>query len=305
MGTKRTVFVVAAVCLIAGCGDDETSSGGGPVGGASSGGEGPGGAGASGGGGEGAGGGGAGGDGGGGAAAETASVRVAHLSPDAPAVDFCLLPESGAPIGPVLENLAGTPEGVAYPSVTAYLPVAPGNYGVRVIAPSATTCDAGLLPDIPGLSFAANQSYTAAAIGMLFPAAGDAAFELIVIDDDNSIEPGKVRMRFIHTSPDVPPVDVGIGSGAAFTPVWTNVAYPNIGLVMGQPYVSVDPPTNAQISARATGTTTDALVIDNVTIPPDQVVTTFAIGNLDGAPAPLKVLACLDVAGFCLELPEG
>jgi len=299
--------IVASFMLLSwavGCGDDSSTGGGGSgQGGQAQGGE------AQGGGGDNQGGDNQGGDnqggngGSGGGAAGTASVRVAHLSPDAPAVDFCIIPEGGEPIGPVLEAVADIPEGLAYPGTTPYLDVPAGTYSVRITLANATNCDEGAVPDVDGITFAADSTYTAAAIGMLAPAGNDEAFALTLFEDDNTVETGKVRVRFIHASPDTPNVDVGLGSGNAFTPVWTDVAYSEIGLVGGEPYVSIAPPTNAQLSARATGTTTDALVLDGVTVPTDQVVTVFAIGNLDGNPAPLKALACLDLSGTCLTLP--
>lgn len=296
MLAKSSLFVSVLALAAAACGDD-SSSGGGGAGGEAQGGEGQGGE-SQGGGGEAQGG--SGGEGGG--SAGVATVRVAHLSPDAPAVDFCVIPQGGDPIGPVLEAVAGVPEGLAFPGATPYLELPAGMYDVRILLADATDCDTGAVPDVTGINFAADTTYTAAAIGMLTPEEGDEAFELALFEDDNTVEAGKVRVRFIHASPDTPPVDVGLNSGKAFVPVWTNVVYPMIGLVGGQAYVSVDPLTDAQLSARASGTTADALVLDGVTIPTDQVVTVFAIGNLDGDPEALRVLACLDLSDTCLEL---
>ncbi len=298
MRNRMGAVAACALMLVAvGCGDDSSSGGGGAnQGGDNQGGDNQGGDNQ---GGDNQGGGG----GSGGAAAETASVRVAHLSPDAPAVDFCLLPQGGEPIGPVLELVANVADGLAYPGTTPYLDVPAGTYGVRITLADATDCDEGAVPDVNGITFAADLTYTAAAIGMLTPAGQDEAFALTLFEDDNTVEAGKVRVRFIHASPDTPNVDVGLGSGNSFTPVWTNVPYPEIGLVASEAYVSIDPPTNAQLSARATGTNTDALVLDGVTVPTDQVVTVFAIGNLDGDPEALQALACLDLTDTCLTLP--
>lgn len=232
-------------------------------------------------------------------------VRVAHLSPGTPDVDFCVIPNGGAPIGPVLKG-AGDTDGLAYSEVTDYVELPEGTYDVRIVAPNAANCDEALagLPDVTGVAVAANGVYTAAATGVLIdPGAGDEDFAVQLYEDDLTSDAANVRVRFIHASPDTPNVDVGVGSGQNFTPVWTNVAFPSVGLVGGEAYVAIPPPTDATLSARATGTMTDALVLTGVTLPAGAVVTVFAVGNLDGDPEPLKALACIDGTGTCLLLP--
>lgn len=86
----------------------------------------------------------------------TAHVRVAHLSPGAPDVDFCLAPHgTGQFNGPILAN-AGRATGVAYAHVTKYFDVDAQRYDVRLVSPGASDCTkplAGLddfttLPDL-------------------------------------------------------------------------------------------------------------------------------------------------------------
>ena len=83
----------------------------------------------------------------------TARVRVAHLSPGAPAVDFCLAPAgSGEYAGPVLAG-AGAAGGLSYSNVTKYLEVDAIQYDVRLVAPASTDCATSLggLPDFTNL----------------------------------------------------------------------------------------------------------------------------------------------------------
>ena len=122
-------------------------------------------------------------------------------------------------------------------------------------------------------------------------------------EDDLTVASGSIRVRFIHASPDTPAVDVGLGKGADFTPVWQSVSYPDVGLVGGNAYLETAALDNATLSARASGTTTDALVLEGVSIPADSVVSVFAIGNLDVMPAPLAVRVCFDTKGECVTLP--
>ena len=287
--SKRFFLAGLSVALVAvGCGDD-TSSG---TGGSGTGGSGSGGSGAtttsS------TGGGGTGGGGTGGGAAN-ANVRVAHLSPDAPNVDFCVSADGTTFAGPIMKSLGDT-DGLAYTEVTTYLPLAVGTYTARLVAPNAADCTTSLagLPDVTGLALAADGSYTVAAIGMLTPVGEDQAFEVLAYGDDSTVDAGKAKLRFIHASPDTPNVDVGLGSGNAFTAVFSNVAYSDAGMVAGMPYLQTDPLADVTVSARATGTTTDALVIPGLDLPADAIATAFAIGNLDGNPEALKVLLCVD-----------
>ena len=241
----------------------------------------------------------------GGGAPTEGMLRVAHLSPGTPAVDVCVLPATGDPIGPVLKSLKDV-DGLKFPEVTGYVALPAGTYGARIVAPNAADCSKALadLPDVTGIEVKAGGVYTAAATGVLLePGAGDKPFAIELYQDDLTVAADKIRVRFIHASPDTPPVDVGLGKGEAFTPVWTNVSFPDVGLVGGKPYVETAPLSAATLSARASGTKDDALVLDGVTIPAGSVVTVFAIGNLDGTPAPLAVRACFDLSGECLTLP--
>jgi hypothetical protein len=233
-------------------------------------------------------------------------LRVAHLSPDAPAVDVCVNPGSGF-IGPVLAT-AGDNDGLAYPEVTSYVAVPAATYSVRIVAPGSANCNTALagLPDVTGVAVAAASDYTAAAVGMLTPGASDDAFSIKLLADDNThANSAKGYLRFVHASPDAPAVDVGLGSGSSFTAVWSDVEFGEVGQVTGQSYVETDPIANGTVSARATGTTADALVIPGVNVPAGAVATAFAIGNLDGMPKPLKVLLCVDSAAMsaCSVVP--
>ena len=80
-----------------------------------------------------------------------ARVRVAHLSPDAPPVDFCLAPAGTQEFaGPVLGG-AGAPLGISYANVTRYFEVDARRYDVRLVAPGAADCGRALVPDVTDL----------------------------------------------------------------------------------------------------------------------------------------------------------
>lgn len=217
-----------------------------------------------------------------------ARVRVAHLSPDAPAVDVCLAAHgSDVWVGPVLAG-AGGPLGLAYSQVTKYLDVEAMRYDVRLVAPGSADCSRGLVADFTELpELTAGTSATIAATGNLVHG-GAAQFTLRAFIDDAAIEPGQSKLRFIHASPGTPEVDVGIGGGVLFTPVFANVPYGKADSI------TTAPATNLELSARASGTSTDVIAIKPATLAADAIATAFAIGEIGNATAPLRVLLCKD-----------
>ncbi|MEJ7735584.1 MAG: DUF4397 domain-containing protein [Polyangiaceae bacterium] len=292
---RTLIWLFIPLALLSACSDDDDANGTGTPGAASSG-AGASGSGGTGGGGSSTGGEGAGGGGAGGGAA-VGAARVAHLAPDAPAVDFCVSPDAGTTwIGPVMDGVLGDADGLAFTEVTGYLELPVGTYTARLVAPASANCDTALadLPDVADIQVAEATDYTLAATGMLTPAGDDEAFAVRAYGDDNAVPAGQAKLRFIHASPDTPNVDVGTGSGETFAAVFTNVAYGTVGQVGGMDYLTTPPLDGITVSARATGTDTDALVIPGVSLPADAVATAFAIGNLDGDPADLQVLVCVD-----------
>lgn len=222
----------------------------------------------------------------------SARVRVAHVSPGAPAVDFCLAPHGTARFtGPILAG-AGRAAGLSYATVTRYFDVGPARYDVRLVAPGAASCAQPLagLDDFTRLpELAAGASVTIAAEGTL-AGQGDAAFTLRGYTDDTEAMPGHAALRLIHASPGTPAVDAGSGGGVVFAPVFDDVAYGEASTV------AIAPLADALLSARAHGSAQDVLAIDHTSLPEGSVATAFAIGQLGAGAAPLRVLLCLDNA---------
>jgi len=220
------------------------------------------------------------------------NVRVAHLSPDAPPVDFCLRPEGSTTFtGPVLRSL-GVAAGVAFNQVTRYLTIDAGTYTVRLVAPGSADCATSLggLPDTALPALAGGARATVAAVGLL-SGAGATAFRLTpFIDDATPAAAGQARVRFVHTSPGTPNVDLGIpGTGTAFTTVFGNVAYPTATAA-----INVAPLTNATLAARVAGVPTNnyPLILRGVNLAANSRTTVFAVGALNDDQTPLSALAC-------------
>ncbi|MEO8704914.1 MAG: DUF4397 domain-containing protein [Kofleriaceae bacterium] len=225
-----------------------------------------------------------------------ARVRVAHLSPDAPAVDFCIAEAgSGEFAGPVLAGAGGL-AGISYGKVTKYLDVPAAQYDVRLVAPGSTSCETALggladFTNLPALTDGATA--TIAATGNL--AHGGDPFALRAYIDDATVDAGQVKLRFIHASPGTPNVDVGIGGGVAFTPVFENIEF-GATRAHDNGYFLTAPFAGLELSARVTGTTTDVIAVKPAKLADGAIATAFAIGELGNAQAPLQVLLCNDNA---------
>ena len=89
-------------------------------------------------------------------------LRIAHLSPDAPAIDVCVAPHGTTTFqGPLVAGLAsslgltastaggaigndGGVIGLSFTEVSAYISLDPGAYDVRIVAAGASSCDVPL-----------------------------------------------------------------------------------------------------------------------------------------------------------------
>jgi hypothetical protein len=222
-------------------------------------------------------------------------VRVAHLSPDAPAVDFCAAEhDSGKFTGPVLAG-NGLPAGLSYGSVTAYLTLPAAQYDIRLVAPGATDCSTPLggladftsLPDIPSGASVTIAAEGLAAIGSITP------LTLRAYVDDTQVLSGMAKLRFVHASPGTPAVDVGTGGGALFQTLFSDVAFGDVAAT-NDGYIETVPLAGVELSARAHGALSDALSITPTVLPANTISTAFAIGELSSTTAPLRVLLCDD-----------
>jgi len=178
----------------------------------------------------------------------TSKVRVAHLSPDAPAVDVWV---DGAK---VLTN-------VPFKAVSNYLDVSSGMHNVKVTPAGAATpvvIDANL-------DLAAKTAYTVAATGLI----GQNDLAPIVLVDNLTTVNGSAQVRFVHTSPDAPEVDVAVVSGP--TP------FDNVIFRESSGYISVGAGTyNLSVKIAANGA--EALRVNDQALSAGANYTIFAVG---------------------------
>eukprot|EP01120_Amphizonella_sp_Union-15-10_P000052 TRINITY_DN1005_c0_g1_i4.p1 TRINITY_DN1005_c0_g1~~TRINITY_DN1005_c0_g1_i4.p1 ORF type:complete len:214 (+),score=36.33 TRINITY_DN1005_c0_g1_i4:93-734(+) len=178
-------------------------------------------------------------------------VRVAHASPDAPAVDVWI---NGLK---VIDNLS-------FKQVSFYAPVefGPANF---IVVPTGKTSPV-VINATAQIGFF--TPYTVAAINLL------ATIQpLILVDDQRFPEFGKATVRFVHLSPNAPAVDVAVSGGPV---LFSNIAYKGF-----TPYTSVTPGFY-NLEVRPAGSTTVVLKVPNVELAPNRAYSIFAEGLLSG-----------------------
>ncbi|MFD1632367.1 DUF4397 domain-containing protein [Haloplanus ruber] len=214
--------------------------------------------------------------------AETANLRVAHLSPNAPDVD-------------VYADGSAVLEGVGFGAVSDYLEVPAGERQLRITpaGDDGTTVFEGAVP------VEADTDYTVAAAGEVGDMV-DQPFEPLVLEDDNAAPADDTaRVRLVHASPDAPAVDVTLASNG--DTLFDGVAYGDSG------YVEV-PAGEYTLEVRGDTEGNDGDVVAEFTVQVDggEVYTGFAAGYLspDDAPAdtPFDLLVARDTQGGMLEV---
>ncbi len=196
----------------------------------------------------------------------TAKLRIAHFSPDAPAIDVYFDGNKR------LTN-------VLYEKHSNYLELPSGAHKIEIRA-------TGSAADVPAVvsadaDLAANGAYTLAAIGKLAAITGK-----LYTDDTSAPPAGKVKLRVMHDAPDLAAVDVVVKNGQELA---AKLAFPD-----ASPYLTLDP-GKYDVEVRPTGSTTASLA-STVVLQAGGVYTVAAIGGADKAPK-LKGLIDLPPAG--------
>ena len=204
-----------------------------------------------------------------------AAVRVAHFSPNVPAVNIFLTSpgQANGSANQVESNFS-------FPSASAYLAVAPATYDASVALYPGTT---GVL-SLNNASLAANTSTSVFAIGLL-GGTGTQQLQLAAFSDDRTPVQGKAKVRVIHLAPDAPPVDVvALNAGSIAATLVTNLSYPNATAADLQ--VAPGTYTLAVVPAGASSPILPTSSGVTVNLTAGQVVTVAAIGCLNTSTGP-------------------
>jgi len=143
------------------------------------------------------------------ATAGTGWIRLAHLSPNTPAVDVYLYSFGNSNAMIVLHH-------VAYGTVSPYESVQAGDYSVAMRAAGASASSQPVLST--SVTIAAGHAYTVAGMG---PESG---LRLQVLEDELTTPPGQARVRVIQASLKQQVVNVTLGS----TVLASNLKFANV-----------------------------------------------------------------------------
>lgn len=206
-----------------------------------------------------------------------AQVRIAHLSPDAPAVD-------------VLVDNETVLEGAEYRDVSDYLNVSAGEHSVTI-----QTSENESVVFEQNVTFESDTQYTAAALGSV----ENDTFNVSVFEDDfETPGEGNATVRLIHASPDAPAVSVMTSD--ANTTLFENVSFGN-----ASDYQSVEAGDYTLNVLPANQTDGEAVATADVTLESGTAYSAIAVGYLspDEAPADeeFEVLLVTDTPGQMME----
>jgi hypothetical protein len=205
------------------------------------------------------------------AASSDGWVRIAHLSPKAPAMDMYLFPFGDPAHATVLRD-------VAYGDVSAYIALSPGQYTVAMRGFGAPASSAPALTT--SFMVSAHTAYTLAALGP------DPGLRVEVLQDQMTTPPGRALVRVFQASLKEPRVTVSYGA---------DVLAQQLGFGAATSYTSVLPGTQT-VRFTAAGVSADM----QVSLAADTVHTLVV---LDG-PTGLKIDELTDAAGSQI-MPAG
>lgn len=205
------------------------------------------------------------------AASSDGWVRIAHLSPKAPAMDMYLFPFGDPTHATVLRD-------VAYGDVSAYMALSPGEYTVAMRGFGAPASSAPALTT--SFMVSAHTAYTLAALGP------DPGLRVEVLRDQMTAPAGRALIRVFQASLKDPQVTVSYGA---------DVLARQLAFGSATSYTSVSPGTQ---TVRFSASGSDAAT--QVTLAADSVHTIVVLDDATG----LKIDELTDAAGS-LVMPGG
>jgi hypothetical protein len=237
-------------------------------------------------------------------------LRLAHLSPDIPAVDVCLQESSSTSYtGPILRSFAGSSSTFSEGTVSLYVPVAAATYNVRLVWADAVDCtDASKLADLAGTFTVQTGAYSTLALEGLVVGSPALAFKNYVDASGTTVASGKALWRVVHAAPNVPSasdtsLDLGVEFSGNYFALFTGIAYSNFETVTpAATGITIDANGWATITPSPTGLATDikATTSQSAVVSIPAQTTGFQVGSIysqfifvtGGA---TKVLTCDDV----------
>ena len=205
-----------------------------------------------------------------------ANVRVAQLSPDAPALN-------------VLVDGRAIARNLPFENVSGYVPVEPGSHTITILraANNVSLTNATV-------SFEAERNYTLAVVGEVSENGSTQLRPVVLRDDAATPDADSVAVRFVHGSPDVGPVDVTVNETG-------RVLFDDVTFGAGTPY-RFFPAGDYDVEIRRATETNDGPVLAQFPVGFDAGVgyTTFLTGYDTVGDSPsndlLNLVTVVDIA---------
>ncbi|MEI6224949.1 MAG: DUF4397 domain-containing protein [Deltaproteobacteria bacterium] len=178
----------------------------------------------------------------------TGYLRVANLSPEVAAIDFCVAPTGGTYSSPVMAN-AGETTGLKYDvgvavgaaglkQMSKYFGYGPGTYDIKIMSKAAGGSCANPLATLTGIVLADGGHKTIGFVGTS-SAGSDAPLAAVAFTDEVSATSTTVAIRFVNgtltpTGVATPAFmkgiawNVGISLTGGSAPLLTNIIYPSV-----------------------------------------------------------------------------
>ena len=179
---------------------------------------------------------------------KAAHVRVAHLSPDAPAVD-------------VLVNGTVAFRNLSFKGITSYAILPPAYYHIQVVPTGKKTpVVIDVTVQIPDYTFTIAAENVLSSITPF-------------IYQDNTTHPslGSAAVRFIHAAPDAPAVDIAVAGGP--------VIFSNVSFTQNSDYVVI-PVGKYNLEVRISGTQQVVLKLPTLAFQSATSYSAIAVGQV-------------------------
>jgi hypothetical protein len=231
-----------------------------------------------------------------------ASVRIGHFIPDVPgpqAIDVCLKPDGTSTYsGKLVQN-----GGLNFASVSARNPVDAGTYSLRIVAANAPDCSNSLggVGDIGGIGLDGDATVTVALVGLFSGTGSTSVAAKTLADDTAAAAAPAAKLRYVHFSPELGQVDVGVLSNGTFFELNPAVSLAYAGNTQYFPYTNGASGTLALLDSG----TSNLRLSGSFSAAGGSVSTLYIVGRpsqTSGDPR-LSFLLCNENAASCTRFP--
>ncbi len=200
------------------------------------------------------------------AQAAPASLRIVQTSPDAPRLDIFI-------------NGKKTVSDLSYQSISTYTNLPGGRYDLKII-PSSQAGAGDPVLDVPGIDLNDGSVNTLIVAGLF----SDKSLSVLPLSDTSwNANTGTAKVRFIHTSPDAPSIDITVGS---LGKVFSNISFKGVGQYMEVPAGSFN------LKVNPTNNQNQTVLTKTLNFEAGKVYTVYAVGQL--ADRSLNTLVSVD-----------